>query len=96
MIIENPSDYTLQGFRKSKTKGKKYDAILSNKKTKKLKHIPFGDSKYEQYKDTTGLFLYSHKNHNDENRRDLYRKRHDADGKNKYSSGWFALNYLWS
>jgi len=40
-------DYQLMGYRKSKTKYKKYDAILKNKKTGRLTHVPFGDNRYE-------------------------------------------------
>ena len=51
-------DYKLINFERSKTKNKKYDAILQNKSNGKLVKIPFGHSSYEQFKDSTGLGLY--------------------------------------
>jgi hypothetical protein len=95
MILDNPDNYKFIEFKKSKTKNKKYDAILLNKKTKILKRIPFGAKGYQQYKDNTGIGLYSHLDHHDPKRRALYRKRHDGEQKNKYSSGWFSYYYLW-
>jgi hypothetical protein len=95
VVVDNPNNFKLVGFRKSKTKNKKYEAMLENKKTEKIKFIPFGDKRYEQYQDKTGLDVYSHKNHNDKKRRELYRKRHEGEDKNKFSSGYFAMKYLW-
>ncbi len=71
-------DYKFVKFQKSNTKGKKYDAIIENKKTGQTVTLPFGASDYEQYTDSTGLGIYSHKNHNDKIRRSLYRKRHEV------------------
>lgn len=88
MVIE----YT---FRKSKKKNKKYDAILYDTITKKKKIVPFGDNRYEQYKDSTGLNLYSNLDHNDPNRRKLYRIRHYKTHLIKYSPSWFSWNFLW-
>lgn len=53
-------------FIKSPRKNKKYRAILPNNKT-----VDFGDSRYQQYKDTTGLGLYTNKDHLDKERRQL-------------------------
>ena len=44
---------------------KKYNAVLQHKKTKKLKKIPFGDVRYQNYRDKTGLNKYPHLIHND-------------------------------
>jgi len=96
MIVENPNDYNFIKFQKSHLSGKKYDAVLKNKKTERLKLVPFGDVNYNQYKDTTGLGLYTNKNTLDKKRRDLYRKRHQGELENKYSSGYFSLRFLWS
>ena len=96
MIIKNPSDYKFIEFKKSNTKHKKYDAILMNKKTSKLKKVPFGDNRYEQYKDSTGLGIYTKLNHNDSKRRALYRQRHEGEEQNKFSSGYFSLRFLWT
>ena len=94
MILDNPDNYKFIEFNKSKTKNKKYDAILMNKKTKNLKRISFGARGYEQYQDKA-LGLYSHLNHYDKKRRTLYRKRHKGEEKNKFSSGYFSWYYLW-
>ena len=91
------SDYKLKGFEKATSVNKKYNAILVNKATKKIKRIPFGASDYEQYKDTTGMGLYSNKDHNDKKRRQLYRQRHFKDLRDGYySAGYFAYHYLWT
>jgi hypothetical protein len=83
-------------FQKSNTEHKKYDAILENKETKRNKTLPFGDRRYQQYQDTTGLGIYTHKDHKDKERRLNYRKRHRGFiRKNFYSPGYFSLNYLW-
>lgn len=90
------TEHQLVGFRKSKTKHKKYDAILENKKNKKAVYVPFGDSRYQQFKDATGLGLYSHKDHGDRKRRSLYRARHKGFlKKGYYSPGHFSYFYLW-
>lgn len=89
-------DYKLLRFQKSKTKGKKYDAIIQHKKNKDEKRIPFGATGYEQYKDSTGVGLYSHSNHGDKTRRRNYRSRHRhflKDG--QFSPGYFSWKYLW-
>jgi hypothetical protein len=71
---------------------KKYNAILEE--NKKEKKIAFGDQRYEQYKDSTGLNLYSNLNHLDENRRNLYYRRHNKNYP-KYSADYFSKKYLW-
>jgi hypothetical protein len=38
-------------FERSKTRGKKYDAIIEDKITKKRQRVPFGSSIHEQYRD---------------------------------------------
>lgn len=93
-----PEDkYTFVKFERSKTTGKKYDAILRNKATGKTKKIPFGALGYAQYKDSTGLKLYSSQDHLDEQRRKRYQKRHEGEGNasRKYSAGWFSWWFLW-
>lgn len=94
MKLDNPDNYKLIKFEKSNTKTKKYDAILENKLTKKLKRIPFGSITYQHYKDSTPLKLYSHLDHNDTNRRRLYYLRHNKDYP-KFSSDWLSKTYLW-
>ena len=88
--------FKLIGFRKSTRKNKKYDGILGDEKGNKI-YIPFGDNRYEQYKDTTGLGLYSNKDHLDKKRRTSYRARHGANGSHtiRYTPAWFSWTYLW-
>ena len=96
MVYYSKKDYKLVKFEKSHTKHKKYDAIIENKETKKDKKVPFGDKRYEQYQDTTGLGIYSNKDHKDKKRRLNYRKRHETYiKKDFYSPGYFSLKYLW-
>jgi len=95
MIVENPNEYILQSFQLSETKDKKYDALLKNRENGKIKRVPFGSKGYNQYQDKTGLGHYSNMDTFDKERRRLYRLRHKGEDKNKFSSGYFALKYLW-
>jgi len=89
-------DYKFKGFEKSDRANKKYNAILINKKTKKETRVAFGDSNYSQFKDSTGLGLYSSKDTLDKEKKKLYRIRHAKDLKDGYySAGYFAWHYLW-
>jgi hypothetical protein len=92
MRLENPEDYKLISFEKH-TGNKKYNAILLNKKTKRIKKVPFGQKGYEQYHDVIGL--YKHLDHKDKERRKNYLKRHRKTKDYKYSSSWFSAKYLW-
>lgn len=87
--------YKLIGFERSHIKTKKYNAILLNKKTGRNVRVPFGGRGYEQYKDSTGLGLYSKYDHADKNRRRLYRARHKNDNLKDYGPGYFSWYYLW-
>ena len=71
----------------------KYEAILYNPETKRINKVPFGDKRYEQYHDKLGF--YSNLDHNDPERRRLYRLRHGHEPRPKYSAAWFAWNFLW-
>lgn len=95
MIVENPENYKLIDFVKSNTKHKKYDAIIENKITKRTKRIPFGDIRYQHYKDSTNKKLYSYLDHGEKRRRELYRLRHKNEYTKKFSSGYFSWYYLW-
>lgn len=76
-------------FKVSNKKNKKYD-VYDGKTGAYI--VSFGDNRYEQFNDKIGFF--KSKNHNDEKRRELYKKRHGKNPKYK-SAGFFALNYLW-
>lgn len=90
------SDYKLLGYEKSKKKDKKYDAIIQNKKTKKIIRIPFGNIHYEMYRDLTGLNLYPNLIHNDKERRKRYRARAKSLVKDDYySPSWFSYYITW-
>ncbi len=86
-------------FEKSKVKNKKYSVI-----TPKGKKINFGDKRYSQFKDTTGLGLYSDLDHNDKKRKKNYCKRSgnikdkkgDLTKNDKESPNYYARTYLWS
>ncbi len=92
-----PDKYDFVKFERSHRHDKKYNAVLRNKATGRTKKIPFGAKGYAQYKDSTGLKLYSSQDHLDEERRKRYQKRHEGEGNNtrKYSAGWFSYRYLW-
>jgi len=91
------SKWDLSGFKKSKTRGKMYDAILKNKLARnKTVRLPFGSIFYENYWDKTGLNLYPHLIHGDKKRRKSYKARHKVYLKDGYySPGWLSYNFLW-
>jgi len=85
-------------FKKSTRKNSKYMV-----KTPKGKWIHFGSSSMEQYKDSTGLGLYSHLNHLDKDRRKRYlarakgikNKQGELTWKDPESSNYYSIKYLW-
>jgi len=79
--------YKGTGFKKYKIE------IYQN--TCKLKTIQFGDKRYEQYKDSSPLKLYSNQNHLDKDRRHNYKMRHEGNRHIELSAGWFSDKYLW-
>lgn len=93
-------EYKFVKFEKSDRKGKKYNAVLENRETKRQVKVPFGDSNLPQYKDSTGLGLYSKKDTLDKNKRKQFRARFSAlkqksDFKNYYSSMYYSWFKLW-
>ena len=82
-------------FQKSKTRFKKYDGIIEDVKTRRRQTVPFGDVRFEQYFDSTGLKLYSRLDHNDEKRRQNYLARHEKTRNKKWSPSWFSATFLW-
>lgn len=76
--------------RSTQTSTKKYMAIFDYDKSV----VHFGDPAYGQYKDVTGLGLFSKKDHLDKKRRDAYYARHGKQAE-KYSAKWFSHKYLW-
>ena len=85
-------------FKKSTRKNNKYMVLTPNNKW-----IHFGHKKYKHFKDTTGLKLYSHLDHNDKERKKRYLARatkiKNKSGQltkdDKESSNYYAITYLW-
>lgn len=89
-------NHILYGYEKSNKKNKKYNALLIKHGTNKLIRVGFGDIRYENFHDLTGLNAYPHLLHGDENRRSLYRKRHKGYlRKGYYSPSFFSFHLLW-
>ena len=95
-------------FEKSPIHGKKYRAFVRDYKTKKVRHIDFGASDYQQYKDRVPLKLFAHKNHGTRKRMRNYFNRHSGtphrskaiEKERKKSKGYYnakilSHEYLW-
>jgi len=86
-------------IRKSSRKNKKY--MVFNNRLGSWVH--FGDPRYQQYRDTTPLRLYSHLDHNDTGRRRNYLQRHHGVSTKKKalsktrvgSAKYYSTKYLW-
>lgn len=86
-------------FSISTRQNKKYSVITPSGNT-----VHFGSKKYGQFKDSTGLGTYSHKDHLDLDRRELYRRRargiKDGTGRlayrNRESPAYYSYNFLWN
>lgn len=91
------SIYTILGNEVSHLPYKKYNLVLQRKGTNTIIRVPYGDSQYPQYRDTTGIGKYTHRDHLDKNRQIRYLKRHRVFLKRGYySPGWASLRYLWT
>ena len=93
-------DYTFKGFERSKNPKKKYDAILENKSTKRIKRLSFGSRGMNQYKDSTPLKLYKSKDTLDKTRRKAFMDRFAGtrakqDWSKEYTALYFSTRYLW-
>jgi hypothetical protein len=90
--------FRLVRFERSKNHKKKYDAIIEDKKTKKTQRVAFGSRQplYAQYRDSTGLKLYSRLDHGDEERRKNYLARHEKTRHKKFSASWLSAVFLWN
>ena len=90
------SEYKFLRNEKSSNSKKKYVALIQNKKTGKIKKINYGSSINKQFKDSTGLGVYTSKNHGDSVKRASYNARHNIHiRKGFYSAGYFSMRYLW-
>jgi len=65
-------------FERSSRPEKKYMATIKNIDTGKTRLIHFGASDYQQYRDRTGLGIYTVKNHGDRKRMQRYFTRHSG------------------
>lgn len=65
------------------------DVIINNKS---YKNQNFGDDRYQHYRDSTPLRLYSHLNHNDLGRKRLY---HDIHKNNTRIPSMLSKEFLW-
>jgi hypothetical protein len=74
-------------YQRSPRKHKKLVATLPDGRK-----VHFGDTRYQHYRDKTGIL--SGLDHNDPERRRRYRARHGTDPP-LHSPAWFALNVLW-
>ena len=88
--------FRLLRFERSRTKGKKYDAIIEDVKTKRTQRVPFGQIGYAQYFDSTGKKLYSRYDHKDPERRKNYLARHEKTRHKKFTPSWLSATFLWS
>jgi hypothetical protein len=90
------SEYKFLKNVKSSNSKKKYTAILQNKKTGRMKKINYGSSTNQQFKDSTGLGVYTSKNHGDSVKRASYKARHNGFIRSGFfSAGYFSMKYLW-
>ena len=80
---------------KSNKEFKKLRAQFKNPDTGQMNTIHFGDSRYNQYKDKTGI--WKHKDTNDPVRRKLYRERHakDLETNEPVTAGKLSYQILW-
>lgn len=78
-------------LRASNQRHKKYaaDVILRGKL---YRNVNFGDKRYQHYKDSTPLRLYSHLDHNDLNRKAKFYQRH---GSNNGPAALLSKEFLW-
>lgn len=67
---------TVVKIEKSRAKGKKYVAFVSDGRT--TRRVNFGALGYGQFKDSTKLKLYKSLDHNDPKRRENYFMRHSG------------------
>ena len=94
-------DYSFVKFQRSKNPKQKYDGIIKHKLTKREVRVPFGAKRidgvpYPQYRDSTGLGLYSKYDHSDKKRRANYKARHKVYLESGYwTPAHFSWEFLW-
>jgi len=96
MTYYSKKEYKFIKFEKSSKRGKMYNGVIQNKKTKKIVRIPFGSSLHQNFHDKTGLNAFPHLIHGETKRRRLFRARHKGFLRDGYYSGsYFSYNFLW-
>ena len=88
-------EYFFVKFQRSKNPKEKYDGIIKHKLTKREVRVPVGAKRtdgapYPQYRDSTGLGLYSKYDHADQKRKTNYRARHSV----YLKSGYWTPSYF--
>lgn len=73
----------------------KYQSIIQNKKTGKFLRVTFGAVSGNQYHDSTGLGLWSHKDTNQESDKWMHSLSFNRPFSG-YCSQWFINKYLYS
>ena len=63
---------------RARAQNKKYTAIVRDSSTGRERRVNFGDSRYQQFRDSTPLRLYSGSDHGDAKRRRAYFMRHSG------------------
>lgn len=76
----------------SKAKNKKYSVFVYKDGKRKLIH--FGDKRYPQFQDTTGVGAYSHLDTKDKERQRLYFIRHGFSN-DETSPKYWSNRFLW-
>jgi len=82
------SDIELKTIRKSTRQFKKYMVKVGKR------WIHFGDNRYQQYRDSTPLKLYSYLDHKDKERKKSYYQRHGYT-RDKNTAKYWSNKYLW-
>lgn len=98
MNIYPKSEWSFLRFEISTQAKSKYDAIIRNDESGKIKRIPFGSRipLMEQYKDRA-LGVYSYMDHLDEKRKQNFQNRFRRNfDPNYYSPTYFSMLYLWT
>ena len=96
MTYYSKQEYSFVEFKKSQAKHKMYSGIIKNKKTGRQITINFGDKRYQNFTDKTGLNLYPELIHGDPVHRKRYRARHKTYLKDGYySPSYFSWFFLW-
>ena len=70
--------FVIVRIERARSKHKKYTAIVRDSSTGRERRVNFGDSRYQQFRDSTSLRLYSGKDHGDAKRRRAYFMRHSG------------------